>query len=86
MHRKYKKKLPNVILGLIMDASFFKSAKAAKGSPQFATFYELSLRNIFQLKFYKKNIYVVPKNAVVPVFDEIKVLKINQFQNIFKII
>ena len=31
--------LPNVILGLIIDASFFRSAKAARGRPQFATFF-----------------------------------------------
>jgi len=43
--------LPNVILGLIIDASFFRSAKAAKGRPQFATlFFRREFKFFFKLK------------------------------------
>jgi hypothetical protein len=64
--------LPNVILGLIIDASFFRSAKAAKGRPQFATIFSKRIQVFFQIKemFKNSSIYVVPKNA-----DEIDFLK-----------
>jgi len=39
--------LPNVILGLIIDASFFRSAKAARGRPQFATFFSKRIQVFF---------------------------------------
>ncbi len=64
--------LPNVILGLIIDASFLDQLKRLEEGPNLQLFFRREFKFFFQIKEMIKNssIYVVPKNA-----DEIDFLK-----------
>jgi hypothetical protein len=53
--------LPTVIFGLIISGSFFKSAIAANGKPQFAT---IEIHEYSFVEFKSKFFYLVPRNAI----------------------